>query len=128
MDHKAKIRRVFEEQERSQKAAVEQFLVALSDGDPALICHVFIGIDNNFASEMAWQALIDSDFPISKNSASSVLLRIWEHGDDLREEAGGSAVFAQALRKILLPYIGPDIKLWRGDTAFNHEHKSYGLT
>jgi hypothetical protein len=59
----------------------------------------------------------------------SAWLRICvDGGDHLRDQVGDDLLLAHALRVLLPPYTGPALKLYRGDSARNWCHGTYGLS
>jgi hypothetical protein len=55
---------------------------------------------------------------------------VWLHakyGKKMREWANDDANLAAAYRKLLPPYTGPALRLYRGDSADNHSTREYGL-
>ena len=54
--------------------------------------------------------------------------QIWlSDGDHLRCEAGNDLVLIAGLRLLLPPYVGPAMRLYRGDSAWNRRRRTYGL-
>ena len=57
------------------------------------------------------------------------MLRKWlSYGDHLRCETGDDLVLMSALRKLLPPYTGGGLTLYRGDGALNRRRRTYGLS
>jgi hypothetical protein len=55
------------------------------------------------------------------------MLHLWQnYGDHLRQELG-TPLLARVLRVVLPPYRGPDMTLYRGNSARNLRNRTYGL-
>jgi hypothetical protein len=123
-----KYRRIYEDQIHHQKAVVKQFVAAVSNGDPDLISKAYIEVFNQCIWAQAWQALICTRLTFSEDTMSSMLRLILADGDRVRQETGDDILLARGLSKVLPPYSGADVKLWRGEGAFNHKEKEFGLS
>jgi hypothetical protein len=49
-------------------------------------------------------------------------------GDHIRGEVNRDLILLAGLRALLPPYRGPAIRLYRGDSAYNRRHRTYGLS
>jgi hypothetical protein len=55
-------------------------------------------------------------------------LDIWHRsGDHIRSEVNDDLLLAAALRRLLPEYRGPDLTLFRGDSAWNRRRRTYGM-
>jgi hypothetical protein len=115
--NRARLPRNRDEQERHRNAIVEQFLAALSDGDSNLIRNAFADIHNECVSQRAWQTLAETQLPIPISTALCVVSMMLDRGDEIRREAGDSAILARALRNTsasrMSIFAGGESKIWR---------------
>jgi hypothetical protein len=56
-------------------------------------------------------------------------LKAWlDNGPHIRQETGDDILLTRALRVLLPPYVGPPVTLYRGESAWNRRHRTYGLS
>ena len=56
-------------------------------------------------------------------------LDLWvRDGDGLRSEVSNDLILVDGLRKLLPPYEGPTVTLFRGESAWNRRRRTYGLS
>ena len=62
-------------------------------------------------------------------SLRALFARCWvRYGDGWRSNVNDDLLVLDVLRCLLLPYEGPGLTLYRGDSAFNRRRRTYGMS
>jgi hypothetical protein len=112
---------------RPEGPRVRQFIGAIKSGDViAFGKALFDVLEKGVASE-AFRAVARLDeVPATIRHAFP---SYWiEDGNSIRMEVDDDGVLTAAMRKLLPPYRGPGMVLFRGDSASNHSQGSHGLS
>ena len=108
------------------RAVVKDFTTAcLSDDLPA-----FGAACAAVSEREQWRAAFQSvsRIPEVHRAIQEEFVGRWCHeGDGFRNSVGDDGILIGGLKKLLPPYSGPDLTLFRGDSAFNRKRRSYGL-
>jgi hypothetical protein len=126
----AKIKRaalvdVFGEDRRKQ-VSEQSFLEALKRADGERLADAFDDLaykwDPPFLRSLA-------RLPPISNEARALMLSVWIHwGDGWRNEVNNDLLLIDVLRNLLPPYTGEDVRLFRGESAFNRKRRTYGMS
>ena len=85
-------------------------------------------IDRNFIWPDAWERVTRIKQDLPSDVKDFFCRELWfRYGDHLRQEANDDLLLIAALRKIMPPYTGGDMILYRGETAHNRDHLTYGV-
>jgi hypothetical protein len=66
--------------------------------------------------------------PLSINCRQAFVQFWLEEGDALRSQVNNDVVLLDALWKLLPPYDGPAMTLYRGESFWNRRRRSYGMS
>lgn len=126
---------VFEERvrdaEREARTALKNFVDGAAAGDPRQMFSAFSSLDYGEHDGGGWRrafarvSRLRSVPDVTRQFFRKVYL---DYGDHIRQETGDDLVFTDGLRALLPPYKGPAIRLYRGETAHNRRHRTYGLS
>lgn len=111
---------------RQDRDAVRSFACAVAAGDIAALP----GLCERIEACGLWRRALRA---VSRLQGVPVGMRrhwldAWRHhGDHMRSEANDDLALADALRQLLPAYRGPDLLLFRGDSAWNRQRRTYGL-
>jgi hypothetical protein len=121
-------------EQRRHDDLLRSFRLALLASDVDALINLCRSIDSEFIWPEAWQRVITIEQVLSDH-VKDFFLKLWFHnGSHLRQEAedvraphGGDLLFIMALRKVMPPYTGGDMTLYRGETAANRANLTYGV-
>ena len=123
METAAELFRAHRQQERE---AVQRFVAAVQAGDMTQFRKSFGEVLAIEAGPRAMRAIarlqsVPEEIRIAARQA-------WqENGDDIRSEVDDDLALLDGFWKLLPPYAGPPVTLYRGDSWFNRCHRTYGL-
>lgn len=110
-----------------QKDLLRKFENALIAGDIDALDELCPKIDVEFIWPRVWRRAVRIKQELSVD-VKRFFMAVWiRHGDHLRQEAYGDLVLIEALRKLLPPYRGSDMTLYRGELFNNRARRTYGL-
>jgi hypothetical protein len=122
-DYRARIA----EAERRERAVAGSIVDAVVGADAAALSRAIREADLYGGVTRAIRML--GRLPSVSSASRDVCLALWRlEGDRLREAAGDDIALVRALRVVLPPYEGPGERLWRGEWALNHRHRTFGLS
>jgi hypothetical protein len=107
--------------------AVSQFIESIKKGDIGR----FMDAAENLKLTGAWTNALHAVADLDTVPADFKLAvqEVWvEQGDSMRGDARADAALVKALRVLLPAYDGPNLTLYRGESAKNHRTRSYGLS
>lgn len=111
---------------RRQDASLRKFKRALLGGNVDALSDACADIDAEYIWPRAWKRVINIKQELS-DDVKRFFVSVWfQFGEHLRQEAADDLLFIDALRKIMPPYKGRDMTLYRGETASNRDHHTYG--
>jgi hypothetical protein len=125
-DGNALLRHIAEENRR-RRAGSREFAQAVEAGDAERLVASIEALDNCGG----WRSALRQCARLRaiQEDMKSRLLELWRFsGDHIRLEVGDDRILIQALRAMLPPYDGPDLTLYRGDSAWNRRRRTYGLS
>jgi hypothetical protein len=114
-------------QRRKEQAAIRMLLDAIQAGNVEDLVTALVAVDELFIWPGAWAAI--AKLPgTTPGPIREAFYNYWiEHGDHLRGESS-DLVLIHGLRKVMLPYTGGPLTLYRGDGWANRQHRTYGLS
>lgn len=113
---------------REQKDLLRKFESALIASDIDALDELCPKIDVAFIWPRAWRRVVHIEQELSAD-VKRFFLAVWvQYGDHLRQEAYGDRLLTEALRKLLPPYRGGDVTLYRGELFNNRVRRTYGLS
>lgn len=115
------------EMRKRNREAISSFIAAITNDDIEALISVLDRVEGEMALVPAFRAVG------RLQHVSARMQRTWRSlwcswGDDLRSDINDDLVLATALRRLLPPYRGPDLVLFRGDSAWNRQRRTYGLS
>ena len=112
---------------RDTATAVRRFADVIGRCDVSGMMPAWLNLDSEFALAQALRAVsrLESVHPKMRER----FLGFWiKHGDAIRCSVNDDLILIDALRKLLPPYEGPGLTLYRGDSAFNRRRRTYGIS
>ena len=115
------------ERQRQERDAIDAFVISAQTGDAARFENSFELMDLSGTWRRAFRALIRSGQVDA--SIKPLFSEAWlRSGDHIRQGMGDDLVLVSALRLILPPYDGPALTLFRGDSFWNWEWRTHGIS
>ena len=114
-----------DQRSRDRRAAIRSYIVALTNGDVTSLPQASQAIGSFFA----WRSTLLRVAKLSEiNAAAQQWFAAWwvPSGDILRDDVNDDLILIRALWKLLPGYVGPPVTLYRGDSAMNRKHRTYG--
>lgn len=116
---------------REAKAVADKFLRAAETNNFDLVAESLEALDESFDSLQKrdfWKRVLRQHRTVHPDFRSS-FLAIWEAGGDhLRDLIDDDLLLLNLLHRFLPPYTGPDVELFRGETAWNRRRRTYGMS
>jgi hypothetical protein len=110
-----------------ERAAVRAFFEATAAGDVQKLADAFDAIEFQCGWTEVMIAL--ARLPEISGRMKKAWLSSWVFsGDHIRSEVDNDLVLIKALWKLLPPYRGPSLRLYRGESMFNRRRRTYGLS
>ncbi len=114
------------ERRREERAAIKAFIEGAVSGDTELFSSGIRLVDKHCVWNRAFRA-------IARHSAAKEVRDYFQwswlsSGDHIRGEVNSDLILIAGLRALLPPYRGSAIRLYRGDSAHNRRHRTYGLS
>ena len=113
------------------RQAVRDFVEGAVSGDVGRMFAAFSSLDNGEHCGGGWRrafTMISRVPSVPKETRDFFLQVHVSHGDHIRQETGHDLSYASGLRVLLPRYMGPAMKLYRGEGALNRKHRTYGLS
>jgi len=112
---------------RLDRETPRQFVRALLAGDREQLVAVLDTLDFRYEGWRNAFRLCAGLTAIPDDMKDAMLTLCIRMGDHIRSEVGDDMILVKALRATLLPYTGPGLTLYRGDSAWNRRRRTYGL-
>jgi hypothetical protein len=115
------------EMRRADRATVTQFVRAIEGDDRNAVAGMLESLDTTglWKPVMRKIATLFHVPPGMRRTWRS----LWRHsGDHIRGEVGDDLLLIAALGKLLRPYRGPSLTLYRGELSDNRRRRTYGLS
>lgn len=116
-------RKLWPEQHKRRHEQERSFLDALrkADGSRLLEAMDYMEWTPRFLRSLA-------KLPKVSNESRALVLSIWiRSGDHWRSEVNDDLLLLDVLRNLLPPYKRDAVRLFRGESAFNRRHRTYGF-
>lgn len=114
------------ERRRQERAAIKSLVQGATHGDFELFWSGIVLVEERCAWRRAFRALAGLSVPIDLRTRFA---REWlRNGDHIRGEVNDDLVLIAGLRTLLPQYVGGPIQLYRGDSAYNRRHRTYGIS
>jgi hypothetical protein len=111
----------------ARKAAVRRFEKALIDNDRKTLYHRCLPeLDRWFCWKEAMRRVIHIEGDLRYDLRMSFYTTWVHHGDHIRLAIDDDLLLIEALRKLLPPYGGSDMTLYRGECMPNRKRRTYG--
>jgi hypothetical protein len=114
-------------EQRRHNALLRDFKLALLADDVDALSGLCSRIDGEFIWPQAWRRVINIKEDLSDDVRDFFLQAWFRNGSHLRQECGGGLLLIMALRKVMPPYTGNGMTLYRGETAANRKRRTYGV-
>ena len=115
------------EWKKQQRTAMRGFLSAAEAADVNLFCDYCEMVDTWRAWLQALRAYIRTARPAAPEIREYFIQAYLEHGASIRASVSNDLILADAYRLLLPPYTGPGLRIYRGDSARNRRHRTYGI-
>lgn len=115
------------EMRRADRATVMQFIRAIEGDD----WNAVAGMLENLDTSGLWKPVMRkiATLPHVTPGMRRAWRSLWRHsGDHIRGEVGDDLLLIAALGKLLPPYRGPALRLYRGELSDNRRRGTYGLS
>jgi hypothetical protein len=125
MDY-AEFQRIKKAERRASRDAVKAFVEGARTGNLELFCSGLELVEKYCVFKSAFRAVAKYSAPMEfRNRFSGV----WQlDGDHIRSEVNEDRTLIEGLRVLLPPYTGDALQLYRGDSMWNRQRRSYGLS
>lgn len=116
------------EENRRRREAVSTFVSGVANADMiGVVCSIEL-LDSSLGAWSAAFRKVARLGPVDPDVKAG-FVRFWmRYGDALRQDAGTDLELLDALRVLLPSYEGSAVTLYRGETAWNRKHRTYGLS
>ena len=118
-----------DEEDRREQQAIARMVEAVRANDVAAFVQ---GIDGIESTVFGWRRLFRQLGRIESEITpefSGMIERLFaECGDTIRQEVGEDLLTIRVLRRLILPYVGPELTLYRGETFNNRSYRRYGYS
>ena len=116
-----------DKERREQRALLRKFKGALLAGDVDAVADLCGKIDADCIWPLAWRGVINIKQDLS-DDVKNFFVKVWfKYGAKLRQESNDDLLLIKALRKVMPPYRGGDMTLYRGESASNRDKRTYGV-
>jgi hypothetical protein len=123
----AKVPEAWAEQEHLEAETVNAFRKAVRTNDPEGLANSFADAADKYLLERAFKAI--RNLPPLSIDIRERFVWVWlEWGDSLRSQVNNDVVLLDALWKLLPPYKGPAMTLYRGELFANRQYRTYGMS
>jgi len=119
------------ERRRAARTAVRNFVSGAASGDVRLMSASVEALSYAEDYGGGWKRALRAVCRLNKlpsETREAFLQMFLELGTRLRLDTDDDLVLSDGLRKLLPPYSGPAVKLFRGEGAMNRRHRRYGLS
>jgi len=120
-----------EDERRQVKSAIRAIIDGVAQEDLGLLLSGFEGYRYLASYSGGWKGVLRSisNLPPVSDRFRAEFVDQWTYrGDTIRSAIFDDLALVGFLRLLLPPYAGPDRRLYRGDSAFNRRHRTYGVS
>ncbi|MBV8473985.1 MAG: hypothetical protein JO107_16430 [Hyphomicrobiales bacterium] len=115
------------EQRALARHAINGFVTCVTEGAIERLSECLCALELTGATTQAFRAIGRGNG--APDSFRQAFVDVWiSSGDHIRSEVNDEIVLKGALRRLLPHYEGASLTLYRGDSAFNRQRRTYGLS